>query len=162
MSRRIRYLAALAVVFVWLWPSTEANGELGTLYRVLDTTLWSPPGPCGPVEYVRSNYVNLLAYPDEGVDQAEVSIASNSDNALELLIGAIAIIPYPVWFRQGNYPSQDGGYTWDGLDSLPGQQSESCDPAVAYDSGGNAYYCYIEQNITNRYYHLDIRKSLDG
>src|SRR5216683_124752 len=77
--------------------------------------------------------------------QSETSIAINPANPLNVIAGANEIQRLPM---RAMY-STDGGATFTGVDlPLPPPRTQSgfdfgSDPAVAFDSAGNAYYAYI-------------------
>ncbi|MEW5701488.1 MAG: PH domain-containing protein [Candidatus Zixiibacteriota bacterium] len=104
---------------------------------------------------VRSNYVNLTVHANDGVEQAEISVAINPVDQQRLLVGYMTDRCGTYLARLLGYAgSPDAGASWVGADTLPG--SGTADPVVAYDADGNAYYCHL-RNLS-----LYVSKSPDG
>lgn len=109
-----------------------------------------------------------------GSQQNETSIAINPTDLNNLVGGANDYRPDNADADCGFYSSSDGGQTWvDGLlprvdlDGLPGPEYTAAgDPAIAFDSAGNAYYLCMNFNRDgggNGIQHTQfVRKSFDG
>ncbi len=87
-----------------------------------------------------------------------MSIAVSPVDPTKLLVGANTIqrIGDDTYFYQGYYYSHNAGTDWAGGDTLPGITSISFDPAVAFDTEGNAFFHFIT------YDEGYVKKSTDG
>lgn len=98
----------------------------------------------------KSNFSNIWIHPNLNRQQIEMSIAVSPLDPTRLLVGANVgeyrdpphDPPYIFW-SQGYYYSTNSGATWDGSDTLPAFGGTEQDPAVAFDTSGNAYFAYI-------------------
>lgn len=99
-----------------------------------------------------SNFSNIRIHPNLYVHQSEMSIAVNPLWPNYLLVGAnvakadvcdSVIGGCDIFWTQCYYYSTDAGANWEGSDTIPSFSASANDPAVVYDTSGNAYFGMI-------------------
>nr|MBC8175374.1 right-handed parallel beta-helix repeat-containing protein [Candidatus Neomarinimicrobiota bacterium] len=121
-------------------------------------TVYQPVIVVSPTAYSSTDYA---IHPSSN-NQSEMSIAISPADPNRLLVGANTTDSLASNKYLGYYYSSNGGTIWAGSDTLPGTTNLSWDPAVAFDTVGNAYFHYI-----NKFNDIDslvsyVKKSTDG